>query len=272
MAQPAAPAISPGPALRAALGGRTIVVTRPAAQAHGLAAAIEAEGGYAWRFPLLEISPPAELAPLEDIARRLDRFDFACFVSPNAVDYALGVVLQGRSWPAHLRAVTVGASSEAALARHGIARVIAPRERFDSEALLALPALAAEQVAGRRAVIFRGDGGRELLGEALAGRGATVEYATCYRRRRPPADAGPLIELARAGRLDALTLTSSEAAANLVELLGPDAAEVLGRTTLFAPHARIAERARELGAPNVVLTGPGDAGLLAGLISHFCNR
>lgn len=266
MVQPATSAIA------AALLGRTVVVTRPAAQAAALSAAIEAEGGTALRFPLLEISPLQDIAPLEDIARRFDDFDFACFVSPNAVDHALGVVLRKRGWPAQLRAVTVGASSEAALARHGIRHVIAPRERFDSEALLALPALAADQVAGRHAVIFRGDGGRELLGDTLVERGAKVEYVTCYHRSRPDADAKQLVDAARAGRLDAITLTSSEGVANLVDMLGADAPEVLTHTTLFVPHARIAERARELGAPNVVLTGPADAGLLAGLVSHFLNR
>lgn len=266
MAQPATPAIA------AALLGRTVLVTRPAAQSAALAAAIEAEGGTAVRFPLLEISPLADVAPLEDIAQRLDAFDFACFVSPNAVEHALAVVLRQRAWPAHLQAVTVGTSSEAALARHGIERVIAPRGRFDSEALLALPALATGKVAGRRVVIFRGDGGRELLGDTLVRRGATVETVTCYRRSRPAADAGHLVDLARAGRLDAVTLTSSEGVDNLIGMLGGDAAEVLARTTLFVPHARIAERARELGAPKVVLTGPADAGLLAGLLSHFGKR
>lgn len=265
-----------GPALPSALdgvlAGRTVVVTRPAAQAESLAAAIEAEGGTALRFPLLEISPLADPAPLEDIARRLDQFDFACFVSPNAVDYALGVVLRERGWPEHLRALAIGASSEAALACFGVTRVIAPRGRFDSEALLALPALAADELAGRRVVIFRGDGGRELLGDTLSERGATVETVTCYHRSRPRADAKRLIELARSGRLDAVTLTSSEAVANLVALLGADAALVLAHTTLFVPHARIGERARELGAPHVVPTGPADDGLLAGLLSHFRNR
>ena len=266
MAQPATPVIA------GALVGRTVVVTRPAAQSAALAAAIEAAGGTALRFPLLEISPVEDVAPLEDIARRLDQFDFACFVSPNAVEHALGVVLRQRGWPEHLQAVAIGTSSEAALARHGIARVIAPRERFDSEALLALPALAAEAVTGRRAVIFRGDGGRELLGDTLVERGATVEYVTCYHRSRPAADAKQLVELARAGRLDALTLTSSEGVANLIDMLGADAAEVLAGTTLFVPHARIDQRARELGALNVVLTGAADAGLLAGLVSHFGKR
>ena len=85
MAQPAVPAIS------AALSGRTVVVTRPLAQCAALVAAIEREGGTALRFPLLEISPLPDCAALEAIAQRLDDFDFACFVSPNAVEHALPV-------------------------------------------------------------------------------------------------------------------------------------------------------------------------------------
>ena len=56
------------------------------------------------------------------------------------------------------------------------------------------------------------------------------------------------------------------------ELLGVRGPAVLARTTLFVPHSRIGERAAALGAPNVVLTGAADAGLLAGLVSHFRNR
>lgn len=266
MVAPAAPAIDPP------LRGRTIVVTRPAAQADAMVAAIEAAGGTALRFPLLAIAPVADIAPIEAVAARLDDYDFACFVSPNAVEHALAVVLRGRGWPAALRAVTVGVSSEKSLVRHGIANVIAPRERFDSEALIALPELAPERVAGRRVVIFRGDGGRELLGDTLVARGATVDYVTCYHRTRPPVDPQQLVELARQDGLDAITLTSSEGLDNLIDMLGADAPELLANTTLFVPHARIGERAAALGAPHVVLTGAADAGLLAGLVSHFGNR
>ena len=76
-----------------------------------------------------------------------------------------------------------GAVGGDALARHGIHDVISPPLRFDSEALLELPQLT--DVNGRRVIIFRGDGGRELLGETLAARGASVEYVSCYRRGRP---------------------------------------------------------------------------------------
>ena len=77
--------------------------------------------------------------------------------------------------------------------RYGATEVIVPSERFDSEALLALPEL--ETVAGKRIAIFRGEEGRELLGDTLRARGASVEYVACYRRVQPPADIRPLLDL-----------------------------------------------------------------------------
>ena len=120
-------------------------------------------------------------------------------------------------------------------------------------------------------VIFRGEGGRELLGETLAARGAAVEYAECYRRGRPHADAAPLLARCARRELDAFTVTSSEGLANLHEMLGEAGRRCLEDTPLFAPHERIAAAARALGVRTVVLTGPGDEGLIAGLAAFFAK-
>jgi uroporphyrinogen-III synthase len=252
-----------------ALAGRRVAVTRPAGQTEHMAALIRAAGGEPVLFPALEILDAENLQPLLALVDRLDGFDLAIFVSANAVDKALALVRARRAWPAGLRVATVGRGSERALERHGFAAVIAPRERFDSEALLDLPQL--KQVHGKRVVIFRGVGGRELLGETLAARGAAVEYAECYRRVRPGADAAPLLALWLRHELDALTVTSSEGLANLHEMLGEAGRQCFQQTPLFAPHERIAAAARALGVRTVVLTGPGDEGLVAGLAAFFAK-
>ena len=251
------------------LAGRSIVVTRPAGQADSLCAVLAALGAEPLRFPLLTITPVADPAPLQDVARRLADFSLAFFVSPNAVHLALDAMLPVAPWPASLAIATVGKGSEAALAARGFADVIAPQSGFDSESVLALPAFQAGAVAGKRVLILRGDGGRDLLGDTLVQRGASVEYLTCYHRGGPVDDPAPLVARARDGRLDALTLTSSEGVAHLAAL--PGAAE-LRPVPVFVPHPRIAAAARDAGFSTVIATGAGDQGLIDGLIDHFSAR
>ena len=249
------------------LAGRRIVVTRPAGQNEGLAEMIRAEGGEPIVFPVLEILDLEDTRALVAAADRLDEYDLAVFISPNAVDKALNVIGARRGWPRGLRAATIGRASERALARYGVTDVIAPSGRFDSEALLALPQLAGVQ--GWRVVVLRGDGGRELLGDTLRERGATVDYIECYRRVRPNADIEPLLKRWGRGEIDAVTVSSSEGLRNLYDMLGKLGQAWLKRTPLLAQHARIADNARALGCERVIETGPADEGLCAGLVAFL---
>ncbi|MBI1174421.1 MAG: uroporphyrinogen-III synthase [Sideroxydans sp.] len=239
-----------------------IVVTRPREQAAQLARNIERAGGKAILFPLLEITPPADAQPLHAVLQRLAEFDLAIFISPNAVRY--GMQAAG-TLPPQLKVATVGQGSAHALQDLGVRGIIAPQDRFDSEALLALPEL--QQVAGWRVAIFRGDGGRELLGDTLRARGAVVEYVTCYQRSRPQQDVSVLD-----GAIDALTVTSSEALGYLWDMLDAAARRRFSGIPLFVPHPRIAAAARQLGWREVVLAAGGDDGLLAGLIAWAKHR
>ena len=58
---------------------------------------------------------------------------------------------------------------------------------------------------------------------------------------------------------------------NLREMLGEGGTRCMQATPLFVPHQRIADAARALGVETVVLTGPGDEGLVAGLVSFFAK-
>lgn len=250
------------------LAGKTIVVTRPRAQSQALAAAIAAAGGEPLIFPLLEISPADDPAPLNQALDRLGDYALAVFISPNAVDYSLPDILATGPWPVGLVPAAVGQGTVKALAGHGVGGCVAPTERFDSEALLALPELQADRVAGRRVAIFRGHGGRELLADTLRARGATVDCITCYRRSAPSAGAAPLLDAWRAGRLDAITVSSSEGLRYLVDMLDGEGRRFLAATPLFVPHERIAHNARDLGLERVLLTAPADAGIIAGLCAY----
>jgi len=251
-----------------ALAGRRIVVTRPRDQAAPLARLIAAAGGDALLFPLLEIAPADDHRPLEALARQLGDYRLAVFVSPNAVTHALPTLLAAGDWPASLIPAAVGPGTVRALEDAGIAGCIAPRERFDSEGLLALPELAPDAVAGCRVAILRGDGGRELLADTLRQRGASVDAVTCYRRSGPAGGFASLLDAWHDARLDAIVVSSSEALRYLVDGLPPEGRAALQRTPLFVPHARIAESARALGLDRVVLTEGADSGLISGLLAY----
>lgn len=249
------------------LAGRHVVVTRPAGQAAHFATALAAAGAIPVLYPVLEIRDVDDPRAVLDAAIRLDSYDLAVFISPNAIEKALGLILTRRAWPATVRVAAPGKSSERELARHGIHGVISPPLRFDSEALLELPELSA--VRGQRIVIFRGDGGRQLLGETLKARGALVDYVACYRRVRPRIEPAPLLRLWEQGQLDAVTLTSSEGLRNFCDMVGHLGQAWLKKTPAFVPHLRIAAQAQALGLSKVMTTEPGDDGLLAGLEQYF---
>jgi uroporphyrinogen-III synthase len=252
------------------LQGKGIVVTRPAHQAQRLVRLIEEAGGRALRFPAIEIRDIEDPRPLEALLARLDEFDIVIFVSPNAARKGLERIGAHRTLPAGAVVAAIGSGSRRELARHGVKQVIVPERGFDSEALLEQPAL--REVAGKRIVIFRGVGGRELLGERLAARGARVEYAECYRRARPELDCAPLLAAWARGEVHAVTASSSEGLRNFHEMIGAAGRERLRATPLFVPHPRIAEAARALGLERVQVTDPGDEGVVAALADYFAQR
>lgn len=250
---------------QAPLAGLGILVTRPAHQAAHLAQLIRLAGGNPILFPTLEIVDLPDLKPLHDLIDHLDTFDLAIFISPNAVNKALNLIRARRALPARLKIAAIGQGSRKVLEQFGVKEVIAPKQRFDSEALLELPEL--KTVDGKYIVIFRGDGGRELLGDVLVQRGAHIEYAECYRRQKPQTDSSKLLYLWARNELDAITVTSAEALHNLFDLAGKLGQQWLKKTPVFAPHERIAETAREMGLEQVFVTQAGDEGLVAGVVA-----
>ena len=243
------------------LTGLKIVVTRPRDQAKRLTVRIKQAGGVPLLFPLLGISAVQDTQVLDEQISHLAQVNLAIFISPNAVQYGIAAIRAAGDLPPELQIATVGQGSAKALRELGIGKVVAPTERFDSEGLLALPEL--QNIAGWRVMIFRGDGGRELLGDTLKARGATVEYVACYQRSKPLLNVSSLID----SEPDVITVTSSEALAHLWQMLSDNAQTILRSTPLFVPHERIAKLANQQGWQQVNLTGSGDDGLLSALLA-----
>ncbi|MFC5480915.1 uroporphyrinogen-III synthase [Massilia suwonensis] len=250
-----------------------VVITRPRAQADGLAQAVTALGRTPVLLPLLEIAPLADQSQLSTVLAGLDGYALVAFVSPNAIDAAFAHVAH---WPRQVAIAVLGEGSRMALARHGLdasnATILGPLDptRSDSENLLASLDLA--QLAGKRVLIVRGESGRELMADGFRAAGAEVTVVAAYRRSVPALDA------ALAAQLHALLaapndwiITSSEALRGLVDLLrqlGDVEVEKMQQQHVIVPHARIAATAQALGLARVTLTGSGDERLLAALQSQ----
>jgi uroporphyrinogen-III synthase len=246
---------------RGPLAGVGVIVTRPARQAAGLASQLAVLGATPIVFPAIVILPPRDDASLKRAHATLASYDAAIFVSANAAEYGA----PGR-WPREVKAYATGPGTAGALYAVGVPEVTMPVASYDGEGLLALPALA--DLRGKRIVIFRGEGGRDHLADALRARGAHVDCVDCYRRARPESGAGGLEEALLEGRAHALTITSSEGLDNLCAVLGGRALEVLKTIPAFVPHPRIEAHARTLGF-RAACTDGADAGLIAGLLKWF---
>lgn len=242
------------------LQGLGVLVTRPAEQARRLGEAIEAAHGRPILFPCVEIAGPAEPAAVQQQLQRAGSYDLLVFISVNAVQYAFPLLPD--SLPADQQVAAVGSATAARLADYGLEPSLVP-ERFDSEGLLALPALA--DMTDRRVLILRGSGGRELLAEALRQRGAAVDYAEVYQRRLPARSAANLV----AGWerwVDVVIVTSSEILDNLFSLLGETGAPKLQQTPLVVISERLADHARARGCRKLFLAADaGDRAVLQAL-------
>lgn len=247
------------------LANRHFLITRPENQAERLATLLEDAGASALLAPMITITDTSLPAELEAVLARLGSYDIAVFISPTALDKVGAKLAQ---WPENLPAAVIGSGSRERAEQMGVKHIISPPLRFDSEGLLAEADL--QEISGKRIVLFRGNGGREILADTLAARGASVDIVESYRRLPPTMELAQLENLL-AGPCDGVIVTSSECVHNLFALAGSALSARLCSMLFFASHPRIADAARQHGVSRVLLTAAGDAGIVATLVECFAG-
>lgn len=224
-----------------------VLVTRPDGQAASLMALL-AEHGFTVRHePALQIEPVPLVA---NAVASLDRAHAAFFVSANAARLALPLIADAiGDWPDAVHCLAVGEATAGVLRDAGLP-VVVPAEGFNSEAVLALPCLA--RLDGKRVLVFRGDGGRELFAGALRDRGASVDYIQVYRRHCNTAFCYP-------PDTDVMLVTS-------VQSWHCMAGRISGSPVVVAGSERIADAIRaDFGGRVVAAASPHDMDMLATL-------
>lgn len=249
------------------LAGCTVLVTRPRDRADGLIRRLTDAGARVEHFPTIEITPPEFPLSADSVRSQLEQCDIAIFISRNAAIYGLPLVRASGGWPDGIRIAAVGSGTASELASLGSRVDFVPGTGASSEALL--DALASEEVDGRNIVIFRGNGGRELLAESLRSRGAQVTYLECYRRSLPDIDAQVLSELWAGDGIDAVIAASSEGLNNLNKLVKELDKPRLQVTQVYVVSRAMVELCGDLGYNKVVLMdSPRDDDVLAALKKH----
>lgn len=251
------------------MSGWRLLLTRPEDECVRQAAALAEHGLHASCLPLLAIEPLEETPEQRSLMLDIDRYQAILVVSKPAARLVLDRL--DRYWPqAPLgpRWFSVGAGTGVLLEDYGLT-VDWPEAGDDSEALLALPALAAAlAVPEPRVLLVKGEGGRPLLADTLRARGVQLDTLELYRRFAPRYLAGALPARVRAERLNGMVVSSGQGLQTL-QALAAEAWPALCRLPLFVPSPRVAELARQLGVATVVdCRGAGTPALLAALQAH----
>ena len=219
-----------------------IMITRPASQATGLAQSIESAGANVFLFPTLNILP-AKLSEENRVTiQQLNQFNIIIFISPNAVEHGLNHIQVNTK----TIIATIGQGSAKALTtKLGRKPDITPEENFSSEGLLATDEM--QDVANKRILIIRGNGGRELLKRTLEQRGAIVEYFTAYERTKPTTNTADLEQYLQNNQIAAIVITSAESLKNLVEITPKSVISNLLETPLLLINSRLINVAKDIG-------------------------
>lgn len=242
----------------------SVLVTRPAHQNEQLNRLLQQAGFNVISFPTIAINAATPTPFLRGLSKNINRYDIALFVSRNAVDYAFDY-LQADDLPATLRFGVIGKGTWQALKSKGIESNIIPSDSFNSEGLLASKAL--QQVAGKRIIIFRGQQGRNLLGDTLLKRGAKVEYSEVYRRELPLYPDGYFSQLSKDTRPDLAIFTSAEGLSNCFQLLDEQQAQAIRSLPWLLISERMRETARNLrhNAATIIADSASDEGILSAI-------
>ncbi|MHB8075173.1 uroporphyrinogen-III C-methyltransferase [Desulfosporosinus fructosivorans] len=228
------------------LFGQRIVVTRARHQASELSLAIEALGGEAWEFPMIEIVPPTDSSYLTKAVSDLKGFQWLIFTSSNGVEgFFAELKNQERDVRdlAGIEIVAIGPATKVALEQRGLRASFVPEE-FRAEKII--EGLSGRILSGQRVLLARAEEARDVLPESLKARGVEVWDVPVYKTVIGAANRGELQQMLREKEIHAVTFTSSSTVRNFVTLLDGDVSLLKG-VLLYSIGPITSATAQELG-------------------------
>lgn len=204
---------------RRPLFGRTIVVTRSRAQASDLVTALNVLGAKVLVAPAIRIERLHPNPALDAFFRDFDRYRDLVFTSVNGVEgFIAGLLERGLDLRrlAGKNLICIGPATAEVFRQRSISPDFVP-ETYVAESLV--PWFQARPPAS--VAVLRAEEAREMLPQALRELGCEVEIVPLYRTMRGEPAEPALIEALRAGKVDAVTFTSSSTVERFLELIAP---------------------------------------------------
>ena len=254
--------------LTSPLAGKTVIVTRPLAQAQNILEQLEVNLATTVHFPVLSISAIDDMRDAQQKFNHLQDYQTLIFISANAVHYAINCINELNLSLKDSALAAVGPATKRALEHHGLDVNIVPQSDFSSEALLATPELTNSK--DKNILIIRGQGGREHLRETLTSRGAKVEYAEVYQRQLPN-NRNPIQLNELVGENSAVLLYSAESAQNLWSLCTKQERQWLTNVKFIVGSQRIAESITRVAQTknSIIADNSSDQAMLDALVKYF---
>ncbi|MDE0029618.1 MAG: uroporphyrinogen-III synthase [Deltaproteobacteria bacterium] len=237
-------ATSGAPPAGAPLSGQRILITRPREQAGVFVRGVEALGAHAVVFPTVEILPLADTAALDQAIRGLPERDWLVFTSANGVRHFLArcEALARMDSLKGLSIAAIGPQTARLLEQRGLAVSLVPEE-YRAEGILSV--LGPERARGRRFLLARVAGARDVLPETLRRWDAEVEVVEAYRNEPVREGAERLPEVL--DRVDWVTFTSPSTVNAFMDLLAGANAELPAAVRVACIGPITADAARRHG-------------------------
>ncbi|MHB1499814.1 MAG: uroporphyrinogen-III synthase [Candidatus Dormibacteria bacterium] len=196
--------------------GRRVMVTRAAPQSEALSELLVAAGAVPVPVPVMRVQQLLEDRGLDGLRARIAAggFDDLVLTSANAVELLLS---PGSLPQAALRVYAIGPGTAAAVRQFGWSVEPLPAA-FIAESLASQ--ISERAVSGRRVLLPRARGARDVLPRQLRAQGAEVEVVELYQMVPDQASRTPLRALLRAGAVECATFTSGSSVRCFVELAG----------------------------------------------------
>lgn len=196
-------------------------MTRRRDQAAALAEPLEALGAEVVAFPVIDIVPPEDWAPVDRAIEAIEDYDWVAFTSANAVaEFLNRAATMGAGEPHHVLAApwvaAVGKATAKTLESVGVTVDLVPDEAHAEGLAAAFEEMGAGP--GWKVLIPRAEQAREVLPESLAKAGAEADVVVVYRTVAAEPDPA-VVERLRQGEIDAVTFTSGSTVRHFVERL-----------------------------------------------------